>query len=94
MKHLLLLVTVFAGLAGAQNVARREWRQQERIAQGVHSGSLTPGETARLERQQRSIRREVRRDRADGHGFTRAERAHAQARQDRASARIHRLKHN
>jgi len=94
MKQILAVFLVFAGLAGAEPIRQREVNQQRRIAQGVRSGELTRGETARLERQQRSIAREVRRDRVDGGGMTAAERAKAQARLDRSSERIYRLKHN
>jgi hypothetical protein len=43
-------------LAGPRhNINRREARQQHRIAQGIRDGSLTPKETARLERQEARI---------------------------------------
>ena len=45
--------------ASAAEVDRREQRQQERIAQGVQSGQLTPAETARLERKEARIQREI-----------------------------------
>lgn len=46
---------IFAGAMPAQEkseprVAVRKENQQKRIAQGVKSGQLTPGETAKLER--------------------------------------------
>src|SRR5512142_3508690 len=70
------LVVSTAVPALAAEVDRREARQQARIAEGVQSGQLTPGETARLERKEGRIHREVRRDRAENGGtLTPAERA-------------------
>lgn len=56
-------------------VQQRKENQQDRIAQGVKSGQLTLGETAKLERQLRSIHREERNMRKadDGH-LTQADR--------------------
>ena len=69
-----IVMAVFAAVlgvslaAGAAEVDRREQRQQERIAQGVQSGQLTPRETARLERKEARIDREIKRDRAANGG--------------------------
>ena len=71
--HGVLLASTLA-MAGAlglgtdaqAGVNGRQHRQQARIAQGIRSGELTRVEAARLERQQRHIRREERRYRADG----------------------------
>ncbi len=74
--------------------ARRE-NQQDRIAQGIRSGSLTPQETANLERQQNSIARQVAKDRAgNGGALTGAQKAQVNRRLNRASNRIARKKHN
>ena len=90
-----LIGLTLAGAAGAQGVDRRHADQQGRIANGVASGRLTPGETARVERQQGRIDRAEARDRArNGGRLTAANRAHLQAREDRASAHIYRAKHN
>ena len=51
------------------NINQRKNAQQERIGQGVKSGQLTAGETARLERQERGRR--------PGQAEGRAEGAHA-----------------
>lgn len=78
-----------------QNVAQRKQKQQDRIAQGVKSGQLTPGETAKLERQQRGINRQERNmRRADNGKLTKKDRAKLQRRQNRASANIYAKKHN
>lgn len=97
----LVLVPVLAALAlsfalpaDAANVARRQARQEARIHQGVRQGDLTRGEARRLDRSQDRIRQSIRRDRADGRGLTRAERAKADARLDRQSGRIARARNN
>jgi len=79
----------------AAEVDRRQERQQARIAQGVESGSLTPGETARLEQKEARIHREVRRDRAANGGvLTPAEKARVNRQEDRVSRQIYREKHD
>ncbi len=79
----------------AQNIHQRKVNQQHRIAQGVKSGQLTPGETARLERQQKGINREERHMRKDDNGhLTAADRRALNRRQNRASANIYAKKHN
>jgi hypothetical protein len=81
--------------ATAAEVDRREERQQDRIAQGVQSGQLTPGETARLERKEARIDREIKRDRAaNGGTLTPAERRKINRQQNRVSRQIYRDKHN
>ena len=84
-----------AGAASAQTVDQRHADQQQRIDRGVVSGRLTPGEAASVERQQGRIDRAEARDRARNGGYlTAANRAHLQARENRASAHIYRAKHN
>ncbi len=79
----------------AAEVDRRQESQQDRIAQGVRSGQLTPVETARLERQEARIHREIRSDRiANGGQLTPAQRAQVNRQQDRVSRRIHRARHD
>lgn len=79
----------------AAEVDRREARQQARIAKGVQSGELTPGETARLERREAAIHREIGRERAENGGhLTPAERARVNRQQDAMSRQIYRAKHN
>lgn len=71
----------------------RQHRQQQRIEQGWRSGELTRPEARRLEGEQRMIRREERRYRADG-VLTGAERRDLRRDLDRASAHIYREKHD
>lgn len=73
-------------------INQRQNQQQQRIAKGIASGSLTAHEAARLERQQAGIARYEARSRADGPGLTRAERVRIEAMQDRASISIARQK--
>lgn len=101
MKITLILSAALAGLAfaavpaSAQGVDQRHHHQQDRIAQGVHSGALTRHEAHRLQRQQRSIHREEHRMRSRDHGhLTWRERARLEHRENRASRHIYHAKHN
>jgi hypothetical protein len=91
-----LVVVLGASLAaGAAEVDRRERRQQERIAEGVRSGELTPRETARLERKEARLHREIERDRAaNGGTLTPAQRRRVNRQQNRLSRQIYREKHD
>jgi hypothetical protein len=80
--------------ARAQRIEERKEAQQARIWQGVRSGELTRREALRLERQERQLNREIRRDRRDGGGLTAGERARIERKQDRMSRRIAREKHD
>ena len=79
----------------AQNIHDRKADQQGRIAQGVRTGQLTAGETARLEHQESGINREERGMRAqdDGH-LTAQDRRVINHQQNQESRRIYRDKHN
>jgi len=80
---------------GNNEIGRRRENQQDRIAQGIRSGELTPGETARLERQQQSINHEDASMRAASGGkLTGADKAVLNQRQNHASANIYAKKHN
>lgn len=90
-------LTLGAGSALAANpgsVKNRQVRQQNRIAHGVRNGSLTPAETARLQRNAAFIHRSTKRDRIDGGVFTPAERAKAQNKLNKQSRAIARQKHD
>jgi len=80
---------------GNNKVDQRRENQQDRIAQGVRSGSLTAGETAKLETQESKINKEVRTDRAaNGGKLTPAEKQQINHQQNVESKRIYRAKHN
>jgi hypothetical protein len=93
---LVLLFVVGSSLSvSAAEVDRRQERQQQRIAEGVKSGQLTPGETARLERKEAAIRQEVKQERAaNGGRLTPAERRQVNRQENRLSRQIYRAKHN
>jgi hypothetical protein len=77
------------------NINQRKGDQQQRIAQGIHSGQLTAGETGRLEHQERGINREERGMRAQDNGhLTRQDRQTIHHQQNQESRRIYRDKHN
>lgn len=97
------LCTSVAGFAQAvptpgrndYNINRRKIDQQDRIANGVRSGQLTPRETAHLERQAGAINHEERAMRAQDNGrLTRQDRQTIHRQQNQESRRIYRDKHN
>ncbi|GAB4196776.1 MAG: hypothetical protein Tsb002_30380 [Wenzhouxiangellaceae bacterium] len=79
--------------AATPGVDQRQLQQQQRITQGVVSGSLTAGEAGRLNAQQWRVQRHEWRVKADG-VVTRHERAGLHRHQQRASHRIHQQKHD
>ena len=73
--------------------ARRE-NQQDRIANGVQSGRLNAGQTARIEKGETAINQQVKADRsANGGKLTGAQRNQVNQRQNRMSGKIYRAKH-
>jgi hypothetical protein len=82
-------------LVQAQEIHQRKENQQDRIANGVAKGSLTPHETANLERKEAAVNRETRRDRAqNGGNLTNKEKARINHQQNGLSRNIYRDKHN
>jgi hypothetical protein len=80
---------------GNNAVGQRRENQQDRIAQGVKSGQLTAGETAKLENQQRGINQQVHADRAaNGGKLTAGEKAQVNHEQNQTSKNIYNKKHN
>jgi hypothetical protein len=94
MKRFFVATLIFAATLSADEVARRQERQQDRIAQGVGSGELTPRETARLERREAALNRTVRRDRRSGGGLDAQEKRQINRRQNHISRGIYRQKHD
>ena len=72
---------------------KRQTNQATRIAQGVESGALTAQEATRLEARQARLAERLEKAQADGR-FTLGELAGLRQGFDRASAGIHRAKHN
>jgi methionine-rich copper-binding protein CopC len=80
---------------GNGEIGQRQQNQQDRIAQGVKSGELTAGETARLENQQQGINREIGADKqANGGKLTGLDKKAINQSQNRASRNIYNKKHN
>jgi hypothetical protein len=80
---------------GNNKVGQRRENQQDRIAQGIKSGQLTAGETAKLENQQRGINQQVKADRAaNGGKLTPGEKSQINKEQNAASKNIYNKKHN
>jgi hypothetical protein len=80
---------------GNNKVGQRRENQQDRIAQGIKSGQLTAGETAKLENQQKNINQQVKADRAaNGGKLTPGEKSQINKEQNAASKNIYNKKHN
>jgi hypothetical protein len=80
---------------GNNQVGQRRENQQDRIAQGIKSGQLTAGETAKLENQQKGINQQVKADRsANGGKLTQGEKQQVNKEQNGASKNIYNKKHN
>jgi Spy/CpxP family protein refolding chaperone len=80
--------------AFAQNLNKREARQQHRIAEGIENGSLMPKETARLERQEARIKELQAKDRQSGGGLSPQERTELNKLLNTESHRIYVQKHD
>jgi hypothetical protein len=91
----LLAATSWAAFAADKDpgVNARQHRQNERIEQGVHSGQVTHKEAKSLRSEQRAIRREERKDKADGK-LTATERKGMYGYQNQASKDVYAAKHN
>jgi hypothetical protein len=80
---------------GNNKVGQRRENQQDRIAQGIKSGQLTPSETAKVEKQQQGINKQVASDRkANGGSLTASQKKQINKEQNQASRNIYRKKHN
>jgi hypothetical protein len=78
-----------------QTIQERKTDQQDRIAQGVKSGQLTAGETAKLEHQEAGINKEERGMRAEDNGkLSKGDKALLTKQQNQESRRIYADKHN
>jgi hypothetical protein len=76
-------------------VGKRAENQQDRIAQGVKSGQLSAGESAKLEKKEANLNQEVSADRkANGGHLTQSEKAQVNKQQNKLSSQIYKGKHN
>src|ERR1700722_3548493 len=99
MKRMFLTLAVtgimMSAVTWAQEIQQREHNQQERIANGVGNGSLTPHETTNLEHKEAGLNHEIRRDRRqNGGNLTNKEKAQVNRQQNQLSRNIYRDKHN
>ncbi len=90
---MVLMTFIATDVAFAGSIVNRMISQESRIVQGLQSGELTAGETARLITGQCDIRRTRNRALSDG-VITWNERRIILNKQNAASAQIYRLKHN
>jgi len=90
-----LAALILPAAAQAQSIHQRKENQQDRIAQGVKSGQLTPHETARFEHKEAKLNQETRRMRAaNGGSLTPAEKAKVTRQQNHLSRDIYHQKHD
>jgi hypothetical protein len=83
------------GTAAMDSVNGRRFNQQGRIAQGISSGQLTPGETKNLENREARLNGEIHNDRAaNGGTLTPQERQQVNGQQNNLSRSIYNDKHN
>jgi hypothetical protein len=76
-------------------IGQRKENQQDRIAQGVASGQLTPAEASRLEKRESRINQETRAMRAENGGkLTAEDKAKVNRQQNHTSRAIHHQKHD
>jgi hypothetical protein len=99
MNKIILSTIVAMAIGGlslsAQKIEERKDSQQKRIAQGVASGQLTPGETKKIETKEQAINKEVRTERkANGGRLTQAEKKQVNRQQNRVSKQIHKEKND
>jgi CRISPR/Cas system-associated endoribonuclease Cas2 len=87
--------TVDPGHPRVNQVNRRETRQQNRIANGVKNGKLTPGQTARLERGEQRLQNNEKRDMAKDNGhLTKKDQRQLNREANHMSKRIYKDKHS
>ncbi len=76
-------------------INQREQNQQNRIANGVKSGQLTPGETRRLERGEQRLENNEKKDMAKDNGhLTKRDQRQLNREANHMSKRIYKDKHN
>lgn len=81
------------GFAQTRSEKRAE-NQQKRIDAGKSDGSLNEKEAARLQKQNDALDRKIEKDKVDGGGYTKREKARNEVRQDRQSRRIAKQRHD
>jgi hypothetical protein len=98
MAAALLLGSVTATFAADEKdgkIAQRKENQQKRIGNGVKNGSMTPKETAKAEKQESNLNREIRTDRKqNGGNLTNNQKQQVNQQQNKLSKEIYTDKHN
>ena len=80
---------------GDTEAGQRRYNQQQRIANGVNSGQMSPSEAARSENKEEGINHQIRADRAaTGGRLSPGEKQNINRQQNRASRQIYNEKHN
>jgi len=90
-------LVIAPAIASAQEgrIQQRKENQQDRIANGVKNGSLTPKETAHLENREANLNKEIRTDRkANGGNLTDNQKRQINRQQNRLSKSIYKQKHD
>ena len=83
------------GFGHANEVNTRQGNQQSRVANGVNSGQMTPGETRNIQNRDASIHNQAQADRqANGGALNQQQRAQINQRQNNVSQSIYRDNHN
>jgi hypothetical protein len=76
-------------------VNAREQNQQDRIANGVQNGTMTPGQAARVENKEQHIENQQKADMAANNGhLTKGEQKQLNKEQNRTSKQIYKDKHD
>jgi len=76
-------------------VNQREQNQQDRIANGLKNGTMSPGQAAHVEKQEQHIENQEKRDMAKNNGhLTKAEQKQLNKEQNKTSKEIYRDKHS
>jgi hypothetical protein len=91
------LIASTAAIASAQEgrIQQRKENQQQRIANGVENGSLTPKETAHLENKEANLNKEIRTDRkANGGNLSNNQKRQINRQQNQLSKNIYNQKHD
>ncbi len=87
--------TVDPGHPRVNQVNRRETRQQQRIANGVKNGKLTPGQTAHLEKGEQRLQNNEKKDMAKDNGhLTKQDQHQLNKEANHMSKRIYKDKHS
>src|SRR3954449_10080668 len=94
MKRLIIGSMLVAAAISAQEIKKRQEKQQDRIANGVASGELTPKEAAKVESKEAKLDKTIAKDRASGGGLSAKERRQINRKQNRASKDIYKQKHD